>query len=256
MATIVAGIRGGRIRNQEQRLQGALSERNVVSIEVSANLKCDGMLEPIGVTFSEGFTVRLKKNVSAARMRFSIAHEICHTFFYELVPELKFHAHKVDDAEERLCNLGAAELLVPDKSLRSAARKRPICLDSLEQLAEDYCVSLPTMLIRLRALRLWNCELSNWHRNVSGGFVLDRLYGGRLVEWEWQDFSQLQCAWESSTSIFGTGFVYLTDARSAKRYKPISYNMRRSGTGVIALWGSGIRKPAQSRPLLDLAYSR
>jgi Zn-dependent peptidase ImmA (M78 family) len=27
------------------------------------------------------------------RQRFTIAHEICHTFFYEIVPELKFKPH-------------------------------------------------------------------------------------------------------------------------------------------------------------------
>ena len=256
MARIVERMRCGRVRNQEQRLQRALKERNVVSVDFTPNLKCDGMLEPIGQTFADGFKVQLKKNVSAARMRFSVAHEICHTFFYELVPEMKFRDHDVDEAEERLCNFGAAELLVPDKSLRASARKLPICLGSLEQLAENYCVSLPTMLIRLRALGLWDCELSNWHRDVNGGFVLDSLYGGRRLEWEWQDSSQLLRAWESSKPIFGTGFVYLEDSRGRERYKPISYNLRRSGSGVIALWGVGIRKAAQNHPLFDLGLRR
>jgi Zn-dependent peptidase ImmA (M78 family) len=251
MAAVVEGVPGGKIRNQEQRLQRVLRERNVVQVEVISNLNYDGMLEPIGATFSDGFRLRLKKDVSPARLRFSLGHELCHTFFYELVPEIKFRNHEVDDAEERLCNFGAAVLLVPARTLRARTRKLPICMASLEQLAKEYSVSLPTMLLRLRALGLWDCELSSWHRGVAGNFALDGLYGGRRAKWEWEDLSELERAWRSNEPVFGTGFVYLADAYGARRYKPISYNLSRSGGGIIALWGTGIRKPAKAYPLLQ-----
>jgi hypothetical protein len=251
MTALLERVPGWRAKNQEQRLQGILTDRGVTRIEAIPDLNCDGTLEPAGTTFAEGFRMRLRKNVSAVRMRFSIAHEVCHTFFYELVPEMKFRPHEPDDAEERLCNFGAAVLLVPVKALRLSARRLPICLGSLERLSEDYGVSPATMLIRLKSLGLWNCELSNWHRNVGGGFALDGLYGGRRVEWGWQDLSQLERAWESGESVFGTGFVYLEDGRGARRYKPISYNLRRSGAGVLVLWGAGIRKPGRVYPLLE-----
>jgi len=251
MAAMLEGA-CGRVKNQEQRLQRVLKERNVIQIETISGLNCDGTLEPIGTTFAEGFRMRLRKNVPPARIRFSIAHEVCHTFFYELVPEMKFRPHEPDEAEERLCNVGAAALLIPARSLRISVKGLPICLASLERLAEEYYVSPPTMLIRLKSLGLWHCELSNWHRNTGGGFALDGLYGGRKLDWEWQDFSELERAWDCGKPIFGTGFVYMSDSRGTQRYRPVSYNLQRSGAGVTALWSSGIRKPAQDRPLLRL----
>ena len=256
MAAIIERVPGAQIKNQEERLQRFLKERNVISVEITPNLNCDGTLEPIGSTFAEGFRMRINNNAPHSRARFSVAHEVCHTFFYELVPEIKFRAHGRDDQEERLCNFGAAVLLIPAKPLRATARKMPVCLTSLERLAQDYCVSLPTMLIRLKSLGLWDCELSNWYRNVGGGFALDRLYGGRQVEWVWHDPFQLERAWHSSASVFGTGFVYLTDPHGVRRYKPISYNMRRTAAGVTTLWGVGIRRPARILPLLESERGR
>jgi Zn-dependent peptidase ImmA (M78 family) len=253
MAELVERVRRKDLRSQEQQLQEVLKDRNVVCVEVVLDLSSDGTLEPIGPAFSDGFRMRLKKNVPDVRARFTMAHEICHTFFYELVPEMKFRPHTADDEEERLCNLGAAALLIPAASLRKQAKKLPVCLDSLGQLARRYAVSLPTMLLRLRALGLWKCELSHWHRTVIGEFVLDRLYGGPHAEWHWDDASVLKRVWESDASVYGTNFVYLEASNGARRYKPIAYNVQRSGAGAIVLWGSGIRARRPNHPLLDAA---
>ena len=242
-------------QSQEQRLHRALSHRNIKSVDFCDNLGCDGILEPCGSTFTEGFRIQLKRGVTGARMRFTMAHEVCHTFFYELVPELKFRPHERDDWEETLCNLGAATLLIPDRRLRSDARELPICLDSLQRLAENYRVSLPTMLLRLNALGLWKCELSTWHRKVDDSFILDRLYGGRQASWEWQDESVLNRAWESAASIFGKGYVYLTDSAGSRRYKPIRFDIRRYGPAVIALCGNTVKPNTPDYPLLKSSGS-
>jgi len=57
-------------------------------------------------------------NVSDARANFSIAHEIVHTFFPNSVHGARFRSMHVDDSREateleRLCHLGASELLMP-----------------------------------------------------------------------------------------------------------------------------------------------
>lgn len=245
-------VRRTRGRSQAQRLQRFLDDRNIVSVEYVDGVGYDGMLDPMGSTFSNGFKMRLRSDVSEARARFTIAHEACHTFFYELAPEIKFRPHETDDLEEHLCNLGASVLLVPSAALRARSKRLPICLDSLEQLAQEYAVSLPTMLLRLRSLRLWKCQLSLWHRAVNGEFVLDRLYGGRRFEWKWHDASVLERVWKSSESAFETGFVY-AERRGVKAYKPVAYHVQRSGLGVIVLWGGGIRPGAPTYPLLEAA---
>ena len=161
--------------------------------------------------------------------------------------------HDEDDHEESLCNFGAAVLLVPAAQLRSRAKKLPVCLDSLEQLAQEYAVSLPTMLLRLRSLGLWKCQLSLWHRTVNGEFLLDRLYGGRKAEWKWHDASVLEQVWKSNESAFETGFVYAEGRGCIQGYKPIVYQAQRSGQGVVVLWGNGIRPAASTFPLLENA---
>jgi Zn-dependent peptidase ImmA (M78 family) len=242
-----------RVRSQGQRVQHFLDARNVVSIEFVRDAGYDGMIEPIGSTFGDGFKMRLKASASEARARFTLAHEACHTFFYELAPEIKFRHHEEDNREESLCNFGAAVLLIPSAQLRARVKKLPVCLDSLDQMAEEYAVSLPTMLLRLRSLGLWRCQLSLWHRTVGGEFVLDRLYGGPKVEWKWHGPSALEHVWESSESALGTGFVYVTGRGGNQAYKPIVYHVRRSNTGVIVLWGDGIAPKVSACPLFEMA---
>lgn len=239
-------------RSHAQRLQRFLNDRNIVSVEYVDGADYDGMIDPMGSSFRNGFKMRLRPDVSEARARFTVAHEACHTFFYELAPEIKFRPHKTDDLEERLCNLGASVLLIPSAALTARSRKLPVCLDSLQQLAEEYAVSLPTMLLRLRELGLWKCQLSSWHRSVSGEFVLDGFYGGRRFECKWHDASVLERVWKSNESAFETGFVY-TESRGARAYKPIAYHVQRSNQGVTVLWGSGIRPAVSTYPLLEIA---
>ena len=255
MTQVVERTVGNRKRGQEEALQRFLHSRNVISVEMSNDLDCDGMISPIGSTFREGFKMCLQKNTPHVRRRFTMAHEACHTFFYEFAPELKFRAHETDSTEERLCNWGAAALLIPSASLRKRSATIGVCLDSLQQLAHEFAVSLPTMLLRLRALRLWNCELSTWYRTTAGDFVLDRLYGGRPANWQWFDSSVLNCVWDSNESIFGDGFVYMTKD-GHQGFRPIVYNIRRSGNGIVALSGRGIRATKPSRPLFQKRASR
>jgi len=114
-------------------------------------------------TFRDGFRVRLKLGMSDVRARFTLAHEACHTFFYQLVPEIKFFPHDRDSEKERLCNFGAAGFLVPASPLRRQVRTLPRCLESLELLASNYGVSPLTMALRLRGLGYWQCQL---HRHA------------------------------------------------------------------------------------------
>jgi hypothetical protein len=251
MTSLIEGSRPKKANSKANQLEQFLAERKVGAVEIISDLDCDGLIRPLGRGFSEGFQMLLKETSSEARSRFTKAHEACHTFFYELVPEIKFRPHDTDDTEERLCNLGAATLLIPRKQLLKEAKHLPVCLESLQRLAESFIVSLPAMLLRLRSLKLWQCELSLWHRMTDGRFSLDQLYGGKRVEWEWLDEHLPERAWASREPIFGHSFVRYAGSRGNHRYKPISFNLRRSSTGLIALWGNGITQPKSVIPLFE-----
>lgn len=231
------------------QLELFLSRRNVKLVEIRSDLDCDGLIEPLGTTFAEGFKMVLKKGPAEPRVRFTMAHEACHTFFYELVPELKFIPHEENQEEEQLCNFGAAMLLIPEVELRRRANSVPICLESLERLAEQFVVSLPTMVLRLQSLGLWCCQLSIWHRMVNGHFALDKIYGDKRIGWQWEDESILERACKSSTSVFGRTFVSYEDSHAVRRYRPISYQMRRTPHGVVALWAKSLKPRVSELPL-------
>lgn len=250
MTAVVEGARPKKLKNKTVELEQFLCERNIHRVEVVPDLECDGLITPLGAGFPDGFRMLLKET-SEVRVRFTKAHEACHTFFYELVPEVKYRLHETDEFEERLCNFGAAVFLLPARRLLKEAKNLPICLDSLDQLANHFCVSLPTLLLRLKSLRVCHCELSLWHRMTDGQFVFDKVYGGKQADWEWVDDEILNSAWLSNDSRFGTAFVRYRIKGGSYRYKPISYNLRRTATGMLALWGPGITEPQKTAPLFQ-----
>jgi len=233
------------------RLDPFLAARNVVDFRLSRTLHCDGYLEARGSTFEDGFGMVVKAHVSEERARFTIAHELCHTFFYELVPELKFRSHTTDDQEERLCNLGGAAFLMPAAGLRRRAARVPVSVEGLEVLADEYGVSVCAMFLRLRGLDAWKCELSMWRPLVDHTFKLEKLYGGPSLDWQWSEDSVPSAAWESKGVKAGETFLQYFDDRGVRRVKPVSYQVVRRGNSLIALWGKLRRTGRGILPLFD-----
>jgi hypothetical protein len=231
-----------------------LEVRNVKERQAVSALPCDGYIEPRGSDFADGFRIVLKKGVPETRMCFTVAHEICHTFFYESVPEIKFSPHEVDEQEEALCNYGAACLLMPAEEVISRAKNLPRGISSLVEIANTYGVSLDTAVLRLRSLKIWNCEFSAWRRMGAGEFAMNRFYGYQAEEWRWTDEEMLRTLWaadEGATKAGRTVVEYdLPNAYPAA--KPVFYQARRRGEVIIALWSSR-PFPQPSLPLLSVS---
>jgi len=232
------------------QVQQLLKLRNILHISVKDDLECEGLLEPLGSSMRDGFRMLLKGG-SESRTQFTMAHEICHTYFYELVPEIKFTRHERDEQEEGLCNFGAATILIPAAQLARRAKPLPVCIQSLEVLAQLFCVSLPTMALRLYALGIWHCDLSIWRHMANGSFVLRRVYGGRSAEWEWENPHQLREAWNAPEDVFGRTMISHVDQRGVHRFRPVSYQLHRSFDGLVALWGPRVQRPTKSLPLFQ-----
>jgi IrrE N-terminal-like domain len=233
------------------QLDPFLLTRGVVECRPLGNLNCDGYLEALGNCFKNGFRMGVKEDMNERRMRFTIAHELCHTYFYELVPELKFCDHGPDDEEEALCNQGAAAFLIPHGGLRRRAANSPVSLETLELLADEYGVSIVTMFLRLRALGHWNCELSIWTRRHDGDFKMDRLYGGRSLDWEWFESAVPLQAWESNRVVSGNTFIQFTEPVGSYRFRPIAYQAAHRGDTLIVLWGNFDPRITERLPLFN-----
>jgi IrrE N-terminal-like domain len=220
-------------------LYSCLDLRRIVSISFDPDTSADGYIQPKGVTYQDGFRLVLNKRAPAPRSRFTMAHEICHTFFYEIVPEIKFAPHPSDEIEERLCNFGAAELLMPAPDLRRRVWGNTPSILALERLAEYYGVSLDAMFIRLRTLRLWGCALSFWYQRSNGVFALERIYGGRN-DWEWLDDDPLHRAWsmKATAPVQGRLFLSRADAVGRRWAACFYFQAKRLGNVVSVLWSS------------------
>lgn len=233
----------------DERMRFYLHARQVVSTTIVDALGADGALEPIGSRYVHGFNILLSRQLGHTRLRFTLAHEICHTFFYEFVPEIKFAPHATDEAEERLCNFGAAELLMPARAIGRFANDRPVCMQSLRELAEEFSVSLSAMFIRLRSLQLWDCVLSEWQRMINGTFVLSNFYGGPRRPWVWEDPSILDNAWRSYRPSSGTTFFHYEAEDGGRYYVPLRFQAQRFGDRLFALWGKKLETPPETPSL-------
>lgn len=95
------------------------------------------------------------------RVRFSLAHELVHTFFYDV--EQRPFRNKLDeshykevDSLEAACNFGAAQLLMPDRQFRSDAEKIDVLsVAALRRLRKTYHVSYECLVHRMTDLQTW-----------------------------------------------------------------------------------------------------
>jgi len=111
----------------------------------------EAAIEPV----SGGFKIYIQSNFAEnsnlrLRRRFSLAHELCHTFFYDksVNPPKRIPFSPQGEAVEALCHLGASLLLVPTQTLKRDLDRLdgpPTAHDAIE-LANRFDVSLETML--------------------------------------------------------------------------------------------------------------
>src|SRR5919108_90868 len=227
-----------------------------ISLEYVDDLECDGLIQPLGIKYEDGFKMLVKSKCLPRRTRFTTAHEICHTLFYEVVPEIKFRNHDVDRTEERLCNIGAAALLIPAGMLKSQVKGAEVSFETLEKLSELFDVSLEAMFLRLRFLEIWGAELSTWRLMTGGKFFLHRLIGGRKAEWTWCEAELLRKAWGTRRPLRGRTYLECRDSDGCLKVRAVSYELRRCGDTLQALWSHpSIRRTHPKMPLFEAQES-
>jgi Zn-dependent peptidase ImmA (M78 family) len=231
------------------QLERAQMVRGILCTEYKVQWDRDGSLEPIGKGFDQGFKLTLNARSPKNRVRFTQAHELCHTFFYQYVPEIKFQPHAEDPAEEQLCNFGAAELLMPEYSLRREVKQLPCSIQSLLNLAAIYSVSPEAMMIRLRSLHLWTSELYIWQR-AADDFIVDRIIGDRLLPWKWSDIAVPMDAWARGRRS-GHSYLECEVSPGNKWFKPIAFDIKRVGNTLIALSGVSRRDQREEEALFQ-----
>ncbi len=122
-------------------------------IEVSEEtMAIDGYVERRA---DETFAIHLRHGVSLARKRFTLCHEIAHTFFFDILEDRRRYrqAGQDDPEEESLCDIAAAEMLMPYGSfshdLAAAKLGEGLTPSDVLRLMRRYQVSLAAVAARI-----------------------------------------------------------------------------------------------------------
>ena len=110
----------------------------------------DARTVPVGR--GQRFRIEFNPTRPAARVRYSVAHEIAHTLFADCAAHVRHRAARAELSGdewqlEALCNVAAAELLMPLGSFPNL-REESMTIERLVQLRRTYAVSMEALLIR------------------------------------------------------------------------------------------------------------
>ena len=151
----------------------ALAQRLSIATEARDDIP-DARLVPIA-----GGKLALEFNPirPRGRLRFSIAHELAHSLFADCAEEVR---HRGGDSArardnwqlEVLCNIGAAELLMPLGSFSEFAGK-DLSIGSVMELRKTFDVSVEACLIRLVKLSRTRCAAFCASKHADGEYHVD-----------------------------------------------------------------------------------
>jgi Zn-dependent peptidase ImmA (M78 family) len=124
-----------------------------------------------------GSTIKINKNHSLERQNFSCAHELGHLLLDELcqtncIQPVEFRSynppvHKMAfmRAKERLCDIAATELLMPENIFKKYLCNLGTSISTIEKLANLFKVSLQASAIRTSELSIDPCMILLWKMN-------------------------------------------------------------------------------------------
>jgi len=118
----------------------------------------DARTIPVG---GRGLRIEFNPNRPRGRMRFSVAHEIGHTLFPDCAETVRTRGltEREDSWQlELLCNLAAAEILMPIGAAVGLDRE-PVRIDNVLRLQREYDVSTEAICLRMIKLTAEPCTL-------------------------------------------------------------------------------------------------
>lgn len=144
-----------------------------------------GEVDALLIRRQDGYIININANHHPSRQNFSCAHEIGHTFLHEL--DLLHHLGNSNDnefrmsksqvigkAKERLCQIAAAELLMPEVVFNKYLINFGVSVNSIKRLSQIFMVSFPAAAIRIAEVSLEPCTAviwKPWQKTRSKGFI-------------------------------------------------------------------------------------
>jgi hypothetical protein len=120
----------------------------------------DAQTVPVGASRGR---IEYNPNRPLGRVRYSVAHEIAHTLFSDCLDEVRRRVRHQDIQNdewqlEALCNVGAAEILMPFGALPALSRDE-LGIERVINLQKEYLVSTEAMAIRIVHLAEFPCSM-------------------------------------------------------------------------------------------------
>lgn len=133
----------------------------------------DDIVDARTVPSGPGICIEFNPNRPRARVRYSIAHELAHTLFPDCADRIRHRglqgsAYHQDVQLETLCNIGAAEILMPIGSFPDL-KSEAVSIDNLMDLRRRYDVSAEAVLLRFVRLTSVPCMMFCASRRDEGG---------------------------------------------------------------------------------------
>lgn len=131
-------------------------------------------IEPDGIislTPSGEYIIRLNSRQPNSRKRFTVAHEVGHTLFFELEDQNKsrfpleesgIESLRTDWGEEYICNIAAIEILMPFNQFASKMQKSPPTAATVLQLAGEFKTSLQATARRIVQFSPYKLMICLW----------------------------------------------------------------------------------------------
>lgn len=105
--------------------------------------------------------IQYRKGQMLERQRFTICHELAHTCFPDAFERVRCSGRTDSDAAyrsfERLCDIGAAELLLPREEFTADLNQRVLSLPHADELRQRYLASIDATVIRCVSLTDHRC---------------------------------------------------------------------------------------------------
>lgn len=131
-------------------------------LELATSMKIDVVAREdvrdarIVATGTKSLRIEYNPNRSRARVRFSLAHELAHTLFPDCADAARHRSHvdrgETDDWQlELLCNVGAAEILMPMEALPDI-ESHDADIDDVVRMTKEFEVSTEALLLRVARL--------------------------------------------------------------------------------------------------------
>lgn len=148
-----------------------LADRRRIRV-VDKKIDVDGLIFREG---GEGYVVYLNTHRPEGRQRFTLAHEIAHTFFFDAErPSADFgtanhggERRDVEPEEERLCDYGAARILMPRKPIMALLKKWGPSAHFVIQVARAFKVSIRASARHLARSSDSKVMVAKWQYVVS-----------------------------------------------------------------------------------------